>query len=240
MRLRKLVTFAMILPVLLAGIAACSATGEIDDPILRRFNWEDFINGGDIRRACGPDVVRYRMVLNADRTEQLRIYDLDAGGPTATLRTRVRQVWWSPTEIPLSAAARDVYRPAEGIAPLDRQAAGSLLAALNADLSGETTRAGAILLSEWHFWIVSGCDRGRTVFGVWTWPDADYKALRFPDIVFGHDPTGVPVHQPRTDRRLSINDYNPRRTRGGDLYLLHVREDSIVLGADYGTDRSRR
>ena len=58
-------------------LAACQSTGDISDPFSRRSAWGSFISGGDIRAACQPgSPATYRLVYNANREDQVRIYDL--------------------------------------------------------------------------------------------------------------------------------------------------------------------
>jgi len=75
----------------LVALSACAAgEGTADNPVLRKFQWFSYLEGGDFKDACVAGAAnRYRMVYNGIYIEQVRAYDLhgDSGVLNARLIT---------------------------------------------------------------------------------------------------------------------------------------------------------
>lgn len=222
---------------MLAGCAA-SSTGEIDDPVLRRATWADFISAGDIRTACrkgAPD--RIRFVLNANRAEQVRVYDLSMADNS--LRIRILTPKLPINEIRLDSSITRFFNPADSVLRLSERDAAAILAAYRRDDAAPRSDTPKDLLSEWHFWLAGACLDGVFEFDAWVNPEEDFRNLAFPEALFRNDISNVPVNRPPPGPRLTVGDYNPARQQGYDHYLLHLREDRVILGQPYGQDRTK-
>lgn len=223
--------------VFLTGCTA-SSTGEIDNPVLRRATWIDFISAGDIRRACDagkPD--RIRFVLNANRAEQVRVYDLDAAD--GSLRSRVLTPKPRIDEIRLDDSITRLFNPTDMTVRLSGGEAERISDAFQHDLAAARSDPPSDLMTEWHFWLVGACLDGTFTYRAWVNPDPDFLALTFPEGLFGNDITGIPVNRPPPGKRLTVRDYNPERQQGYDHYFLHLREDRVILGQNYGQDKTQ-
>ena len=100
----------LLLVVFALSGCAQATTGEVSNPLERKWTWIDFISAGDVRRACEPGAPdRMRFVLNADRSRQVRIYDVD---PVAkTVRTRVLVPTLSLKQLPLDRSLLNLFSP---------------------------------------------------------------------------------------------------------------------------------
>ena len=233
------ILFAMAL-IGVAALTGCagSSTGEIDNPVLRRATWIDFISAGDIRRTCDAGSPgRIRFVLNANRAEQVRIYDLSIAD--ASLRTRVLTPKLPINEIQLNDSITRFFNPTDMIVRLSESDAGAILAAYRADLAAPRSAAPTDLLSEWHFWLVGACLDGVFDYEACVSPDPGFRALAFPAPLLAGDVTGIPLNRPPAGPRLTLLDYNPARQQGFDHYILHLRDNRVILGQNYGQDRSQ-
>ncbi len=220
-------------------LAACTqaSSGEIANPLERRWTWIDFIGAGDIRRECRPGSAdRVRFVLNADRSKQVRAYDFDPAA--GTLRTRVHRTRVAFSAFRIDRSFFSHFTPVDDTVRLEEGAAARITEALAADRAGKVVPPPDPLLTEWHFWLVGACMDGTFTFDVWVSPDAEYRALRFPAELLSHDISNVPLVTKGAERRLGLHDYNPARQDAFSHYLLHLREDRVVLGQNYGEDRS--
>ena len=227
----------LLLSVLFLAACAQTSSGEISNPLERRWTWIDFISAGDIRRECRPGSAdRVRFVLNADRSKQVRAYDFNV--EEATLRTRIHRPRVPFSAFRIDSSIASYFTPVDDTVRLEQGAAAGIVDALASDRAGKAGSAPDPLLTEWHFWLVGACVDGSFTFDIWVSPDADYRALRFPAELFSHDISNVPVVTQGAERRLGLHDYNPARQEAFSHYLLHLREDRVVLGQNYGEDQS--
>ncbi|RVU38453.1 hypothetical protein EOI86_03985 [Hwanghaeella grinnelliae] len=221
---------------LLTGCTA-SSTGEIDNPVLRRATWIDFISAGDIRQNCRPGAAeRIRFVLNANRAEQVRIYDLNAANET--LRIRVLTPKQRIDEIRLDNSITRFFNPSDMTVRLSERDTALILSAYRKDLAAPRSELPSELLTEWHFWLVGACLDGKFTYDAWVNPGRDFLALTFPENLLRRDISNIPLNLPPGER-LTIRDYNPERQQGYDHYILHLREDRVILGQNYGLDKSK-
>ncbi len=178
-------------------LAACTYRGGVDEPVTLRATWFSYLDGSDLRAACGPGAVdRYRLVYNGRYQEQLRSYEVTADGAggaivvaraigpanLTTLRLDDLQAPWRWTR----AEAR--FAPAE-MAAFESALGQSGL--FDAPPDG-------LRLNSWEFyWVASGCRNGAFAFSAWVHPSARWDALAFPDLLFARDGTAVAVNPPR-------------------------------------------
>lgn len=179
-------------------VAACASQGPTDDPIARKLQWFSYLEGGDLRAACGPDApARYRLVYNGVYAEQVRTYDLDSGG---VLGVRVIE----------PANLRDVEvrfeKPADLLGPwrgkgasrvLSADQTAALVAALDRDGAFGPPAVGTELSSRGFFWTIAACHEGRYHFTGLTWPSPAWDAATFGDALFALDPSPIDVNPPR-------------------------------------------
>lgn len=207
-----------VLAVVLAGLvlAACSYRGAVDTPATLKFTWFSYLNGDDIREGCvAGSPPRYRLVYNADYDRQVRSYELTGDGHGGAFLT-ARVI--SGSGIPVSdVALRDIagiggWTRAEAI--LGQPDLQALEDALDRSGAREAAPVGLRLYSNDSYWVASLCRDGRYLFNAWLYPSPRYDRLVFPDRLFAHDRTGVPVAPPRKGdlaRRLkgSTRDQKP-------------------------------
>ncbi len=215
-------------------LAGCVSEGETDSPLAGRFTWVSYVSGDDIRRDCeagSPE--RYRFVFNARFDEQRRTYEIlgvSTGGGLLTARARGRATiseirstdflapWrWQTAEARLNAQEMEQLRSALAVAGFPGR-----------------PEVGLQLNSKAFYWAVTGCVDGEFAFGGWQHPSDAFDALRFPEMLFARDQTGMAVNEPRrlTPIELGRVSQQGRRQRSGDLprFLIAVREDGLRGG----------
>jgi len=216
-------------------LAGCVSEGASDSPVAGRFTWISYVSGDDIRMACeagSPE--KYRFVFNARYDEQRRTYEIlgDSidGGGFLTARARGRATiseirstdflapWrWQMSETRLNVQEMDQLR-------------GALA---DAGFHGRP-EVGLQLNSKAFYWAVVGCVDGEFVFGGWQHPSDTFDGLRFPEMLFAHDQTGMAINAPRrlTPIELGRVSQQANRRRSGDLprFLIAVREDGLRGG----------
>ena len=81
-------TLGLVLGLLV--LAGCAYRGGIDQPFTLKATWFSYLNGDDIRAACGPGAEPwFRLVYNGAYDEQLRAYEVvgdGAGGAHLVVR----------------------------------------------------------------------------------------------------------------------------------------------------------
>lgn len=215
-------------------IAACVYEGGIDTPVTRKFTWFSYVSGDDIRAACQPgSPEKYRIVYNARYDEQLRSYEIlgdaiDQGG-FVTARAQGRASITNLSSDDLLAPWR--WKKAQG--RLDEQEMARLREALaQAGFYGRP-EVGLELNSKAFYWAAVGCVDGKFYFGGWQDPSTAFKALRFPEILFARDGTGLAVNPPRPLSPIELGRTSgPWQDRGGDIprFLITVGEDGLQGG----------
>lgn len=188
----------VVLPLLCALAAAgCAHRGGIDEPAVRRATWFSYLDGGDIREACGPGTIdRYRLVYNGRYNEQLRSYEVTgdgAGGGIYVARALNEANLANFTLDDLQGPWR--WKRAEGrLTPSEMQ-----------EFTGRLEKSGlfeappeGLRLKSWNFyWVASGCRGGEFQYSAWVHPSARWDRLAFPEFLFARDQTGVAVNPPR-------------------------------------------
>lgn len=177
--------------LLMAALAACTYRGgDIGDPAVRKFHWFSFVEGEDIRTHCAPGTPdRYRVVYNGIYTEQLRIYEIDA--LQRRLKVNVTGDGDASTIDPQDLLGP--WRADRADVPLDEAAFNRLVASFEQSSMFAPPPVGLELPARSYFWTAAWCRDGRYGFTAWKHPSPRFDAIAFDTILFGLDPTGVPV-----------------------------------------------
>lgn len=213
--------------VVLAGLipAACTYTGDdIGNPLLRKVQWYSYIAGDDIREACGPGAPeRYRLVYNGVYEQQIRAYDINGAQRTLTaLVANDNKGLTLTTADPLA-----LWRATQSVATLDTQQMDSLTRALAGSGAFGDAAIGLELPSGQYYWTAAYCRDGQYGFTGWLYPSETFSALRFPELLFALDRTGVPVKQPGPIPRDL--DREQRERRGETVsFTLKVGANGLV------------
>jgi hypothetical protein len=195
--LTKFHALAGLLFVVGFAAAGCAYRGDFDDPIQRRLQWFSFLDGGDIRAACGSGSLdRYRLVYNARFAEQVRAYEVTADGAggaylTARARGPYANLILFRVDDPLAP-----FRWPRSDARLSPAEFAAFKSALAADGFLGTPPVGDRFSSEQFYWVASGCMDGVHHFGAWRHPSVRLAAMATPAFLFAHDATGVRVNMP--------------------------------------------
>lgn len=211
-----------------AAVLGCTYRGNIDNPVVRKAAWFSYLDGTDIRTACGEGAPEsFRLVYNARYEEQVRSYEVTADGTgSAYLVTRSRgranafkvslddpfAPWrWRQSETQLSPAE---YREFLGLLEKSGQFAGAPV--------------GLRLFSGDFYWVGSACRSGVFTYHAWLYSKDGFAAVRFADFLFSRDRTEIAVNPPR---RIPAGEYLGPMGRQKDQtqirFWLQVREDGL-------------
>lgn len=154
--------FALLGLLVLAG---CSSNGDVSNPLWRKLSWFSYLQGDDLRAACGPGTPgRYRLIYNANYQEQVRIYDF-GGGDSNHLSQRIlgggHLLSWTvgePFEPWSGRTAETALAPAQ---------ARALIAALADSGAFGPPAEGLELESRSFFWTLAACHEGQYHFTAW-------------------------------------------------------------------------
>jgi len=213
-----------------AVLTACTATKGVDSsPILRKFQWASFLEGGDFKNTCkagSPN--RYRMIYNAIYTEQVRIYELNQG--SMALHSRI-VFHLSPSDF-IVDDIQNIWKRWQG-QTIDTRVSGSDLKSLVQDLKTAdvfgTPNVGLELSSKGFYWTVAACHQGKYHFTAFTWPSDEWKKLRFDGRLFALDATGVPINLPRTtDTKRSYSRAIKDRMTNAPAFHLKVGKNGLA------------
>lgn len=191
---------------LLGVLTSCAATQKSDNnPLLRKFQWFSYVEGGDFRGSCETD--RYRMIYNAVYTEQVRIYDVTAGSSSGTLHTRIINTA-NVKDLESVETWQKIFKPWQGTS-IDTTLTSDELSGLVNDLENvgafTSPNAGEELSSKGFYWTIAACHNGQYHFTGFAWPSEKWATLSFSDRLFALDTTGLAVNPPRktfTSRRF--------------------------------------
>jgi hypothetical protein len=194
--LRRPAPLAALVALLLA--TACTYSGDIDDPFVRRLQWFSYVKGEDIEASCAEGTPEnYRLVYNADFLEQVRSYEVMADGSGgALLVARAAPGGASLSNIYLDDL-HGSWRWYKSETRLDAASFDELRARLAEDGYLEHRDGLVRLNSRDFYWAVTGCVDGRFEAGAWLNGPQNIVALHFPEFLYGRDETGLPVAAPR-------------------------------------------
>ncbi len=203
---------AGLLAALAAALAGCTAFGPTDNPIARKLTWFSYLNGDDLRVACGKDGAdRFRLVFNADYNRHVRTYDIvgepagNDGGAKGGAKVEARVI--EATDLarltpldPLSAA-----RGETATLQLTPGQFASFIGRLRENGAFEPPPESLRLPSNGIYWLINGCRGGRWFFTAYPYPSGRFSDIRFLEPLRMLDPTGIaypalpaPQDAPRT------------------------------------------
>lgn len=220
-----------IVALTLAGfVAACTYSGGLERPGIAKLAWFSYLNGDDIRAACADgSPLRYRLVYNGDYNQQIRAYEVVGdGGGGAYVTARVQQ--GSGIEI-ARLTWTDIKGPAgwtRSQRRLDAAALDRLDAALASSGAFEPPPAGLRLASEQFFWIFAGCRAGKVHFNAWLYPSPRFARLRFPEVLFQYDDTGIAPNRLREVSPLLQARQGGRSADRPPSFNLQVGRDGLI------------
>lgn len=194
LRLESRIVAAALFALALAG---CADTSRIDNPVLGRLSWFQYLAGEDIKAACVAETpARYRFIFNAVFDEQVRAYDLVRTETGAELRVRVSGGDFRLLEFGFGTSWRPETVKRDSAAQLDRETYLALIRQIEADGFGAAPQDGMRLQSYDFYWAVSACAGGRFHFNAWRNETPEFAALRFPALLYAHDKTDIPPARP--------------------------------------------
>lgn len=220
---------------ILLGVTGCQYTEPSGNLAGTRVTWMDYLDGGDIRRACeaegGPE--RYRMVLMADAYgtgvgNQARGFDLvvaPTGGGRLSVVVDRGITFTGPTDI------RDVGSTPRARTEVPPATVDRLVSALQASGAFAPPPVGLRLNTQEHFWIVSGCRGGDYFLTAFAFPEPGWSQLRFPETLRAVDPLAERVAWPmppqarvgRPTCPVSRDDDGPNV-----CYTVHIGGNGLV------------
>lgn len=180
----------------------------------RTFSWFSYLDGSSLRRDCAQsEADSYRLVYNADFTEQVRTYDLvvprgttsqgspASGRPYALLKSHV--FTYGPL-VQIGGAIVGSYEAsiwAQRTVPI--AAVTPILAALEKSGFGaagdgtDARPASGELRSDSYYWLVSGCVDRKFRISAWSNLDAEFSSVAFAPKILALDETAIPIRLPQ-------------------------------------------
>jgi len=209
-------------------VAACTYRGDIDNPAVRKVAWFSYLDGTDIRTACGEGASdSYRLVYNGRYEEQLRSYEVTpdgAGGAYLVARAKGRTNAFDVSLDDVLAPWR--WRRSETrLSPAEFPQFITLL-----ERSGQFAGApvGLRLFSGDFYWVGSTCRNGVFHYHAWAFSNDGFAQVRFAEFLFKHDRTELPVNPPR---KIPASEFLGPQGRQEDQtqirFWLQVREDGL-------------
>jgi hypothetical protein len=187
-----------------AGIGpawAQRADRSVNPPVVRSFNWFDYVAADDIRAACKPGSRnRIRLVYNAIWEEQVRTYELflQPDG-TAGLNIGVLAEQGVVASLSISNGA-DVTNPwsmKKGERLLTAAETADLMASLQASAAFGPPRDGMRLPDNDFWWTVASCRNGTWGFQAYHYPTDGFANVKFAAKLFALDNVPIKVNPPR-------------------------------------------
>lgn len=218
-----------------ALLAACAYRGDVDNPATTKATWVSYLNGDDIRSACGEGgALHYRLIYNADYDKQLRSYDLigdGADGAVLTARVQGPSGLLVNNKLDLRDPLKG-YRWQKSQAVLDGAALERLNQALQSSGAFEPAPAGLQLFSKETYWVSSLCRDGVFYFHAWRFPSDPFEEITFDAVLFDHDRTEVAVRPPQAippGQRFNVDSPRRRQTSDerGSTFNLKVGETGL-------------
>jgi len=222
-----------------AGLAllllGCQSPGPVDNPMAQSLTWFGYMDGQDIRGACGrggPD--RLRFVYNGTWDSQVRTYDVTASGAGARVAARVLG---QGNIASVNITGFNLLAPWEAtksVTEIDGPAYGRLLAALMSSGFAEPAPRGRWLRSDAYFWTVAACLDGRYHWNAWAsdWPRSSSNTIEhvaFAQDLIQADRTGIAYRAPQPQQLSNWDSGGDRR--GG--FRLQVGANGLVLGPQF-------
>lgn len=212
----------------LAVLAGCTAwPSSSDNPIVRKFSWFSYMEGGDLKNTCAPGAPsRYRLIYNGIYTEQVRVYnlDLEAGRLEARL---IEPMDLRNFEVEGVSDLLNPWRGKTAERAMGTVQMNSVLAALEDDGAFGPPAVGVELPSMGFFWTIAACHQGAYHFTGLAWPSEAWDQAHFDDVLFALDPITAPVNPPR-ETRLRRDPHAGMRYDTQNEFIVKVGEDGLA------------
>jgi hypothetical protein len=222
--------------VVAASVSAWAqrADRNVDQPIVRSFNWFNFVAGDDIHAACKPGGRnRIRLVYNAIWEEQVRTYEVFLQpDDTAGLNMGVLADQGVLTNVIINQGA-DVtspWRMRRGQRLLNASETRELVNSLEASAAFGPPRDGLRLPDNDFWWTVASCRSGTWGFQAYHYPTDGFANVRFAEKLFAWDNVPVAINRPRklepSEFRRDFDRKSAQRGQG-DRWILVVGADGL-------------
>ena len=226
-------TAALALAVVASTAWAQRADRNVEQPIVRSFNWFSYVAADDIRSTCGRDGRnRLRLIYNAIYDEQVRTYEiyLQPDG-TAGLTAGVLADQGNVSNLSIGEGG-DVFNPwrmRRGQRVLNPGDTRELLALLQASAAFGPPRDGMRLPDVDFWWTVASCRNGVWGFQAYHYPTDGFVNVKFATKLFSWDPVPIPVNPPRKlePAELRKNWNAPPNHLKANQWTLTVGKDGL-------------
>ncbi len=220
---------------IVAVVAGCTYRGDIDNPATIKATWFSYLNGDDLRAGCVEGApLSYRLIYNADYDRQIRSYEIvgdSSGGAQLTVRVAGESgldVSKLRFDDPLAFARWTRSDALLGASVVER-----LDAALEASGAFAPAPRGLQLFSKETYWISNLCRDGVFSFNAWRFPSDRFDAIRFDDLLFALDETGVAVRAPvavpvGTSARLHSPSGREAADATGNFFTVKVGDNGLL------------
>lgn len=216
-------------------LAACQSPGPVDNPMAQSLTWFGYMDGQDIRAACGtPGPDRLRFVYNGTWDSQVRTYDIIADPDGAQVESRVLGQGNVSRVLIRGFNLLAPWEATKGVTRIDRAAFERLRAALMSSGFADPAPRGRWLRSDAYFWVVAACLDGRYHWNAWAsdWPRSsghDIERVAFVDDLMQADRTGIAYRPPRPQQ---LPNWDSRGERSGG-FRLEVGAAGLRLGPQF-------
>ena len=226
--------FAAAFGLALASAPTASAQRpdrNVEQPIVRSFNWFSYVAGNDIREACGRDGRnRLRLIYNAIYDEQVRTYEifLQPDG-TAGMTVGVLADQGNVTNLSIRDGG-DVlgpWRMRRGERILNPEETRELMGLLQASAAFGPPRDGLRLPDVDFWWTVASCRNGVWGFQAYHYPTDGFANVKFAAKLFSWDTVPVPVNPPR-----KLVPAELRRDPNAPVNHMKANQWTLTVGKD--------
>ncbi len=235
--MRMAVSMALAVSLFAAPQAwAQRADRSVDPPIVRSFNWFNYVGGDDIRAACTPGGRDHlRLIYNGIWEEQVRAYEifLQPDG-TAGLTVSVLQGQGSGADlsryfISNGDDALAPWRPRKAQRLLNAGETSDLVRSLEASSAFGPSRDGLRLPDNDFWWTVASCRNGVWSFQAYHHPTDSFANVRFMEKLFAFDNVPIAVNRPR---KLEPAELRRDMNAPGNRALTRLDRWTLVVGKD--------
>ncbi len=209
----------------------------VDKPILRSFNWFDYVAAKDIRDECRPGGrSRLRLVYNALWEEQVRAYEIFLQ-PDGTAGMNIGVLVGQGTVTPgvgnmVLSEPSDIFGPwsmKKGERLLNAGETAELISLLQASQGFGPPKDGMRLPDNDFWWTVASCRNGVWGFQAYHYPSDGFANVKFSNRLFSWDTVPIPVNPPRKLEPAELRrDWNaPIHRARADRWMLVVGKDGL-------------
>jgi hypothetical protein len=206
---------------------------NVDQPIVRSFNWFSYVAGDEIRSACAPGGrSRLRLVYNAIWEEQVRTYEIflqPDGVAGVNIGVLAEQGRVTMLSIGAPGDVTGPWRMKRGQRVLDVAETRELLELLEASSAFGPPPNGLRLPDNDFWWTVASCRNGVWGFQAYHHPTDGFAKVRFAEKLFALDNVPVAVNRPRKlePSELRRDPQAPAGRETADRWMLVVGNDGL-------------